>query len=74
MAKTIEEFMAYRREICKKSQAKRRAYAKMYGMCRQCIKRKAMPQRTLCPACLLKQREAQMRYSKRQPKGTDKGD
>ena len=58
-------FREYRREVCRKSQRKRRAFAKSHNLCRQCCREKAMPMRTLCPACLLKQREVQRRYTAR---------
>lgn len=60
-----EEFRAYRREVSRKSQRKRRDFAKLHNLCRQCCKKKAVPLRTLCPACLLKQREVQKRYTSR---------
>lgn len=67
-----EAFREYRRQIAKKSQRKRRDFAKLHGLCRQCCKEKAVPQRTLCPACLLKQREVQKRYTNRiKPKKLD---
>lgn len=60
-----EEFREYRRQIARKSQRKRRDFAKLHNLCRQCCKKKAVPQRTLCPACILKQREVQKRYTNR---------
>ncbi len=60
-----EEYRAYRREVSRKSQRKRRDFAKLHNLCRQCCRKKAVPQRTLCPACLLKQREVQKRYTNR---------
>lgn len=67
-----EEFREYRRQIARKSQRKRRDFAKLHNLCRQCCKKKAVPLRTLCPACLLKQREVQKRYTDRiKPKKLD---
>jgi len=60
-----EEFREYRRQIARESQRKRRGFAKLHNLCRQCCREKALPMRTLCPVCLLKQREVQRRYTAR---------
>lgn len=46
-----EEYTAYRSEICRKSQRKRREKARMEGMCIICCKRPARVGRSTCAEC-----------------------
>lgn len=46
-----EDYDEYRREIVRRSQAKRRQMAKRYGMCSICCSRQARPGRKTCVAC-----------------------
>ena len=58
----IEAYKAKRREVVRKSQAKRRENARKNGLCSQCCKRPPLPYRSQCEVCLARQRAAQMRY------------
>ena len=64
-AYTRKDWVEHRREVCRKSQQKRREEAKHKGYCQQCCKRPTLPNRTLCEICIEKSRSTQYRYSLR---------
>ena len=62
MDKTSEAYREHRRDICRRSQARRRTKFKSDGLCIQCGKFEPVKNKTLCPKCLAKQRAIQNRY------------
>lgn len=52
-----------RREIVRRSQAKRRAEFKANGLCVQCGERKPVKGKTLCESCAMKQNAYQKKYN-----------
>ena len=48
---TVEDYEEYRRDIVRRSQAKRRRMAKRDGMCSICCIRQARPGRKTCVEC-----------------------
>ena len=53
-----------KREIVRRSQAKRRANFKLMGLCRQCGA-EPVPGKTLCPDCAEKQKKRQLKYAEK---------
>lgn len=65
-----ESYKAYRREIVRKSQQKRRDKARAEGLCVGCCSRAPEGNKTLCARCNEMQKKAQRRYNK----GLKRGD
>ena len=65
---TKEDFVAYRRTMCRISQRNRRKAAKQHGICTMCCKNMARPGRKTCQECSDRSNEWNRRVRKEQEK------